>query len=341
MWIDGEFLDQTTDAINATGSIGVKSHFTHPDASGDGLSSFLGRHKDARREGDRVLADLHLAKTSHNTPDGDLAGYVMDRAIEDPTSFGQSISFIHDQEAEDAFHLEHGGVWTRDAWSGVEYVDLTHFESPDPLNTGNLPHARLQQLRAVDVVDDPAANPDGLFHSGKRATAREAEQLLTYALGLSAERPELGQLDIDPDRVAGFVDRFLARNSLRLQKLQDRIQEPEDMEKDTNPAEPATDPTPQPTREDFAAELSKFTTRFGAENGAKWFSENKSWPEALEAHCDALTADLKASTARVAELEQAIETLKAGEPDALDLGDPAPNGEEKQSGLPVRFAHAN
>lgn len=328
VWIDATFLDQTNKALNASGTTGIKSHFTHPDASGDGLSSFLGRHKDSTIVGDTVFADAHIAASSHDTPDGDLGGYVMDRAEEDAESFGQSIAFEHDAEAESQFAIEHGATVKVD-WMG-EYLDFENFESPDPRNTENLPHARLKTLRAVDIVDDPAANPDGLFHSGRKATAADADKLLSYSLGLTKDRPRLSSLDIDPDRLTGFVARYLARNNLELQPKQE--------------PEPMTDPKPEPaspSRADFTAELGKYTDRFGAENGTAWFTGNKTWEEALDAHCSELETQLAAKDAEIVELQKKAETLRAGEPAPMDLGPDDPKPEQTGYGrFNIRMAGA-
>jgi hypothetical protein len=215
-WIDRQFLQQVTDAINAKPE-GAKGRFTHPSLSGDGLGKFTGRVKDARLERDDVVrGDLHFSATAHKTPDGDLAGYLMNLAQDDPAAFGNSIAFDRDVKAEERFALEHGAVWDQDDW-GNQFLNFEKFKSPDPKNTGNLPHFRLKSLHAVDAVDDPAANPNGLFHRGDEV-ARDAEQLLAWSLGLSAEKPQLVSLDIDPDRVGGFVQRFLARNNLTLSR---------------------------------------------------------------------------------------------------------------------------
>ena len=57
MWLDNEFLGSVAEAINSQGDQGIKSRFTHPSMSGDGLGRFLGRIKDGRVSGDQVLAD--------------------------------------------------------------------------------------------------------------------------------------------------------------------------------------------------------------------------------------------------------------------------------------------
>jgi hypothetical protein len=87
---DAEGLQQTADLINASAS-GVKSRFTHPSLSSDGLGKFLGRAKNASVGDGQVRADLHFAESAFNTPSGDLAGYVMDLAEEDSDALSSSI----------------------------------------------------------------------------------------------------------------------------------------------------------------------------------------------------------------------------------------------------------
>ncbi|MCJ7543969.1 MAG: hypothetical protein MUP47_05290 [Phycisphaerae bacterium] len=213
-WLDREFVGsvQTTAAAAPRG---VKARFSHPTISDDGLGTFLGRAKSARLvgNGDKAAADLHFSAAAHRTPDGNLATYVMDLAEEDPAAFGVSIVLEHDVEAEIAFALEHGANWTADEYG--EYLDFTDFKSPDPDNVDNLPHARLQELRAADVVDDPAANPEGLFHR-EQQIAQEADGLLAYALGLAAAPPTCEALSVHPERIKGFVARFLESHGLQV-----------------------------------------------------------------------------------------------------------------------------
>lgn len=208
-WCDAEFLKSVAAAMQESES-GVKARFTHPDLSGDGLGKFLGRAKGGEIDGDVVRGDLHFSKTAHETPDGDLAEYVMDLAEEDPHAFGTSIVFERDRAAEVAFRDEHSDVLADE--DGYFYQV---FKSPDSDNQRNLPHVRLKRLWAVDAVDEPAANPGGLFHRPNELLA-DGERLLTYALGLSTEAPVSAALDVDPDRLAAFVARFLDRHGLSL-----------------------------------------------------------------------------------------------------------------------------
>jgi hypothetical protein len=215
-WIDATALAQVRDAINAAKADGIKARFTHPALSADGLGSFLGRAMGpAEIDGDRVVADLHFSESAHKTPDGDLASYVMDLAEEDPDQFGASIVFAHDRKSESEFENEHTEEIT-DVIDGKERK-RQRFKSPDPENVQNFYHIRIRELRAVDAVDEPAANPTGLFTRGQEV-AREADELLSYACGLTTDVPVVGAFNIHPDRLAGFVGRFLEEHGLTLTK---------------------------------------------------------------------------------------------------------------------------
>lgn len=202
MWIDKDFLEETAAAINESGERGIKSRFTHPDMSGDGLGRFLGRVKTGRVMGNQVYADLHLSELAHSTPEGDLATFVMDMADKEPDMFGTSIVFRRDLGAEE----EH---------RGANADKRGQFKSPDRNNTENMQHARLAELRADDVVDEPAANPDGMFHRGGNIQT-DASALLDYAFGFRDDVPEFAAFDLDPDRFVAFLERYFDRNGMRI-----------------------------------------------------------------------------------------------------------------------------
>lgn len=361
VWIDEEMLSSVADSINAT-SGGAKARFTHPDLSGDGLGKFTGRVKNAFVDGDVTRGDLHFSKTSHQTPDGDLAGYLMQLAQDDPEAFGNSIAFEPDFDAEELFVLEHGG------WD--------EFESPDPLNEKNLAHARMKELRAVDAVDEPAANPTGLFHRGQELI-EEADALLSWTLGLSSQRPTLKSLDVDADRVGGFVQRFLDRHNLALTskehpmpngKLNAAAETETKPANETNPAETApaaeapkeeTKPAEAPKVEEKPAaeakpaetqaatgEGGKFLSAFG-DKGGVWFAQGKTFAEAQELY----VADLKATNAKLsadnAELSKQVQLLKGeAKPVSFQAADepkPAEAKSDLASGLSpsqAKFAQA-
>lgn len=313
-WVDSEFNEQVAEHINQPNK-GIKSRFTHPSLSGDGLGRHLGRITNARVEGDQVIADQHFSESSHNTPDGDLASYLMELAEEDPESYGLSIVFAHDQSASEQFTADHseGGA----------------FLSPDPMNIENLPHSRLAELRAVDAVDEPAANPDGLFRR-EQEIAEEADAIASYAFGLSNEPPAVACLGIDAGRVRGFVQRFLNNNDLNIGAKQ--------MAEETNTVEEETTESTvevvesqeaeQPTAEAEAAPAlsaktgQDFLDAFGDQGGV-WFAQGKSFDMCLALQNKALQEE-------VANLKQRNSApSETGEDDAITFqaeGSDSPKG---------------
>lgn len=322
-WIDSESLSQIVKFAAAKGKTGLKSRFTHPGMSSDGMGRHLGRLYDVRLEGDKAIGDLHFAKSAHTTPDGDLAEYVMTLTEEDSSAAGLSIVFHHDFEAEDGFENDH-----QEEYEYVDYGGKTRkglrFKSPDPKNVNNYPHVRMNELRAADVVDEPAANPSGMFDS--ESLPRDVDALLSYAAGITEAKPKSSAFGVDGDRASQFLGRWLNSHGLSITKKEAEVAE-------TNLQ---TDVTPPPTREDFAAELNKFTAKFGAENGVKWFGENKSYAEALELHCDALSAKVTAANERAESAEKRLASLAIGEKDPLATG----AGETEGAGKKKKFAEA-
>jgi hypothetical protein len=268
MWVDAAFLQATADSINAR-SEGLKARFTHPGMSSDGLGSYLGKVDSARVDGNKVVADLNFAEASTKTPDGNLADYVMTLAETSPEDFGVSIVFdVND-------------------------------------NKNNYPHARMSSLRAADVVDSPAANPDGLFRRGQEV-ADEADRMLEFALGLSSDVPQLALFDADPQRVAAAVQRFLSRHNLKVERVQP-------MPESQAPADP------QPTREDFAAECKRFIASFGAKGG-EWFADGKTYTECQDLLIAELRAQLAAKDAQVTELQGKLAAIDLGETKPVNFG---------------------
>lgn len=216
-WIDDVMLRQIVELAKGHK---LKSRFTHPDWCEDGTGKYLGRIMDLELDGDQVYGDLSFCDAAHRAPDGDLADYVMDLAKEDPEAFGLSIVFSHDREAEELFYAEHCETIELTDSEGNIVDSFEQFVSPDPLNVENLPHARLAQLHAADVVDDPAANPNGLFHRANQFAA-EGRGVLDYILGRSTEPPKLAALDIAPERLKSFVARYLANAGLTIEGVED------------------------------------------------------------------------------------------------------------------------
>jgi hypothetical protein len=214
VWLDKEFIASVSDTGRSAAK-GIKARFTHPSLSGDGLGTFLGRFLNHRLsdDGNQAIADLHFSQAAHKTPDGDLAEYVMDLAEADPEAFGTSIVYEFDRQAEQEFKAEHTVRVDDPETKSSAWI----FQSPDPDNLQHLPHARLAVLCACDCVDEPAANPAGLFHR-EQQFAQEADAMMAYAVGLSPTAPATAALTsgVHPDRVKAFVSRFLDAHNLTL-----------------------------------------------------------------------------------------------------------------------------
>lgn len=269
-WIDNQFNTQVAAAINSRDK-GVKSRFTHPGLSGDGLGKLAGRVMSAEVEGNRVVAEQHFTQSGHKTPDGDLAGYLMDLAEESPADYGLSIVFMHDVGEMDRFAAEHTD-------------EKGAFISPDPLNVNNYPHSRLGELMAVDAVDEPAANPGGLFHRDQEI-AQEATAVMSFALGLTEQAPTVASLGLDASRVKRFVADFLDTNNLTIGDK--KMAEPQETAAevttdDAQLSDATTDETQTFEEVATAVELSQGTEKTGADyleafgdQGGVWFAQGK------------------------------------------------------------------
>jgi hypothetical protein len=359
-WIDRDFIFAVKQAINAAPA-GIKSRFTHPSLSSDGLGSYLGRLTNATVRDNVVHADLHLAASAHNTPDGDLAEYVMHLAAEDPAAFGLSIVFAPDLLAEEEHTARH--------------TDETgEYRSPDADNGRNLPHSRLAQLRAADAVDDPAANPNGLFHRADEL-AIQADQLAAYALGLpGATAPPATSLDVHPQRLADYLARFLERHNLEIRdrrimttaappaaepapvaaadppaatplpadppatpETQPDQAEPDEATPAAAPAEGAPPPAPPAagTADPLAAgrlAVAEYLRKFGPQ-GAEWFAAGKT-----EAECYDLA--LAALRDRNTQLEQALTAFR-GQSRPVEFQHEPTRTERPGSANPCRIRAAN
>lgn len=188
----GEFDEKSLDSIvslmNARMPTGAKSRFSHPSESDDGLGKFLGRAKNARREGDKVRADLHLSPVAFTSPSGNLGDYVLDLAESDPAAFGSSLVLQTDRE----FRLEKDGTRSK----GLDGEDLP-------------PLWRPTAIHASDVVDDGDAVHDGFLSAGAvdfeslpDAIQRKGWELLDRVFAGHAR-------DVTESRVLAYLSRYL------------------------------------------------------------------------------------------------------------------------------------
>ena len=200
----GEFDRAALEAIVSLGnskSGGLKSRFTHPDMSNDGLGKFLGRARDLRmdkakdaRTGktvDAVRGDLYFDKTALDTPpEGGkpLGLYVMDLAESDPDALSSSIVVTADQE----YRREKDGTLMTDE-DGMELPPLW----------------RPTALHASDIVDTGDA-VDGLLSANI-----DLERLPLSVLWKGSQLLDAVFLDQPRDvieaRLAAYVQRYLDR----------------------------------------------------------------------------------------------------------------------------------
>ncbi len=191
--IDETTLDQAVE-LGAKFSIGLKSRFGHPNMSNSAVGTFLGRAKNFRKESNVVRADLYFDKTAYNTPNGDLAGYVLDLAESDPNAFGSSIVF----DGEPEYRLNADGTRKKDPATGKDL----------------LPLARLTKLWAVDVVDDPAAN-NGMFGAFFSETVKPSAEITVF-LDKFLSNPEA------VEKTIAFLERYsLTKEEVTKMELKD------------------------------------------------------------------------------------------------------------------------
>ena len=107
VFLDRAFCEAVAEQGNATGDVGLKVRYGHPAMCSDAIGTELARAKnfrvvDMERTVDGqtvacagVLADVHLLKSAHAAPQGDIAKHVLEVAAEDPSQFGQSIVFTY------------------------------------------------------------------------------------------------------------------------------------------------------------------------------------------------------------------------------------------------------
>lgn len=286
MLLDGKSIGQLVEHGNAARN-GVKSRFTHPGLSSSGLGKYLGRLRDFRQEGDKAVADLHIADSAFKTPEGDLGTYVMDMADGDPDMFGMSV-VIKGQR-----------VWVLD--NGAE-MDADEMDvRPDNATTDH-PVVRVKQLLAVDAVDEPAANRDGLFATrhlwATNALSQEAfDDIDEY----------LGGAGISPQRAFEFALAYFAARGVNLQEFRQEqkmmaeqeqeqpveqpAQEQAAPEAETQPEQPAQDDAGEPGADAVLAALKAEIAAMRAELAAKGERERE------------LTAALEAAGDRVSNLE--------------------------------------
>lgn len=177
---------------------GLRSRFTHPSMSDDGLGKFLGRLRPGSAYLDKAgpawlaRADLRISPTSHDTPSGDLGGYVLRLADEDPDALSSSLVLNADEE----YRLEKDGTAAKDA-DGNDLPPLwrpTRLHATDVVDTGDAVDGLLSaQNLSLDSL------PDALQRRGWEALDR-----------LFAGQPA----GVVRERLAAYGERYIAARGL-------------------------------------------------------------------------------------------------------------------------------
>ncbi|MDE3276641.1 MAG: hypothetical protein PUJ80_11545 [Verrucomicrobiota bacterium] len=222
VWLDREFCEAVAAQGNATGDVGLKVRYGHPAMCSDAIGTELGRAKNFRVvdlervidgvqvKAAGVIADVHLLKSAHSVPQGDIAKHVLETAAEDPKQFGQSIVFTYaDWVVKDADGKRHSykeeveEPLSKD--EAAAHDSLIHYAREKSLadkwyeqSADGKIYAVLGKLHGTDFTDTPAAT-DGIFSTG--TLAEEAEQMLD-------EHPQIMELlEKSPKSVAEFLSR--------------------------------------------------------------------------------------------------------------------------------------
>lgn len=208
VWLDREFCEAVAKQGNATGDVGLKVRYGHPAMCSDAIGTELGRAKNFRVvdvereiEGQKVqaagvVADVHLLKSAHSAPQGDIAKHVLETAKEDPRQFGQSIVFTYaDWVVKDKDGNRHS--YREECCNEDESKNKTQAQWEAQSADGK-EYAVLGKLLGSDFTDTPAAT-DGIFSTN--TLAEEAETMLE-------EHPQILEvLEKNPKSVVEFLDR--------------------------------------------------------------------------------------------------------------------------------------
>jgi hypothetical protein len=184
--------------LGSSKASGIKSRFTHPDWFHDGLGKYLGRVRNFRQDGDRVIGDLYISPAAHTSPGGDIGQYVLDLAREDPGAFGVSIVVDVDR-----------------VWVATDGQEIPVNEGRPSNARDKYPVARLQALYAADLVDEPALNPNGLFNSNPNL-ALEGENVMT-------DQPIETPVVVTPDPTTDRINELEATVKVLSRALEDHV----------------------------------------------------------------------------------------------------------------------
>jgi hypothetical protein len=201
VFLEQSFIEDVAELGNSLKQ-GLKARFGHPNMCSTALGTFIGRFKNFRVEGEQCIADLYLSREAQDTPHGNLYEYVLGMAENESDMFGTSIVFTVGEH----YQLSD---------TGEKIVDEMLWDD------GRKVFVTCDKLHACDVVDDPAANPDGLFSSFNDMSLSGQ---VTEFLDLHPEVYEM--LSNQPEVVEQFMSKYNSYlNSKKEDKMSDEPKE--------------------------------------------------------------------------------------------------------------------
>lgn len=283
--IDQVFLSQLC-AMAQLRPQGIKARFGHPNMCSTALGTYLGRFKNYSLHENFVKADLYLDATSKSTPNGNLFEYILNMAEKNPDMLGASIVF-----------------------------EAAEFEL-DPLVPDGPKIFRLKELRATDIVDDPAAN-DSLF---------SADSLPAQASVFLDNNPELADFIFSkPESVIEFLNNYMNNNMNLQPSLKAKFQKLFGVTPSPNPAD--NSPAAIPDNDlSYSLVIENEELKAGLEESRKQFQQFLSGLEQLKADLNAQV--IEANTAKeeaeklafekITSLQQDLSSIKALNADLSD-----------------------
>jgi hypothetical protein len=192
VWLEQSFIDDIVKFGNATKS-GIKARFGHPNMSGESLGTFIGRFQNFKVDGIKAVADLKMSDVAKKSPNGDLYSYILEMADSNPEDFGASIVF---SVKENYFY---------DSEGNREKVKWGEYGISNDSYDGQKIYVEMKSLNGTDLVDEPAANPDGLFSS----TVLHGDKFAVIATQFLNSNPKIAEfLQENPHKINEFMKKF-------------------------------------------------------------------------------------------------------------------------------------
>lgn len=231
---------------------GTKVRLGHPTLSDDGIAKFSGRAKNPRMDSvivdgeelKAVRADLYLAESAFDTPNGNLGEYILKRAEEDSDSFASSLVLMALEE-----------------WRLDNHKQRRKYEGGPNDGKDMPPLWRPTEIHASDIVDSGAACTSflsaDLLAGLPDALVRQGCELLDAQFAGQAR-------DVIQARLSAFVDRYLNhrfgepeddKDAWINARLVNGGDAPTETKEEPDAMNPATETAVPPADEAFALEL--------------------------------------------------------------------------------------